>query len=202
MGRSRMSAKPRTAMLRPYSPEQVDRINIAKRATRTHAFSLYNSPVNVRAIRADASRQRYSSPTSFPGRLAWALVLSCLAVLVAILPRACLAQAQQSSSSPHDTYLVPHVLSAKASWDADPSHNPNASANSLENRKRLAEMAIERHKAITTDTEKLLALAGELKDGIDRGNKDMLAMELLRKAEEIAKLAHNVREQMKASAPE
>jgi hypothetical protein len=41
-----------------------------------------------------------------------------------------------------------------------------------------------------------------LKDGINRSNKDILAMELLRKAEEIEKLAHNVREQMKASAPE
>ena len=175
--------------------------------TPTHAFSLYNSLMNVRAIRADASRQRDSSPTSFPGRLARALVLSCLAVLAAISPCACLAQAQQNPSpqtnpTPHDTYLVPHVWSAKASWDADPSHNPNASANSLENQKRLAEMAIERHKAMTADTERLLALAGELKDGINRSNKDILAMELLRKAEEIEKLAHNVREQMKASAPE
>ena len=50
---------------------------------------------------------------------------------------------------------------------------------------------------IKRDTDKLLALATELKDYVDKANEHVLSVEVIRKAEEIEKLAHNVRQKMK-----
>jgi hypothetical protein len=47
------------------------------------------------------------------------------------------------------------------------------------------------------DTTKLLALANELKVAVDKSNKDTLSLDVVRKADEIEKLAHSVKERMK-----
>ena len=56
---------------------------------------------------------------------------------------------------------------------------------------------IERHAAIKSDTEKLLKLAVELKASVDKSNENLLSMEVVKKAEEIEKLAHSVKDKMK-----
>ncbi len=56
---------------------------------------------------------------------------------------------------------------------------------------------LERHAAIKNDTEKLLKLAVELKASVDKSNENLLSMDVVKKAEEIEKLAHSVREKMK-----
>jgi hypothetical protein len=55
----------------------------------------------------------------------------------------------------------------------------------------------ERKKQIADDSEKLLKLATDLKDEVDKTNKDTLSVSVIKKAEEIEKLAHSVREKMK-----
>ena len=55
----------------------------------------------------------------------------------------------------------------------------------------------ERQKRLVTDTETLLRLATELKQDVDKTDKNTLSVDVIRKAEEIEKLAHNVRERMK-----
>ena len=57
----------------------------------------------------------------------------------------------------------------------------------------------ERQAAILRDTDKLLALAQELKAGVEKSNENILAVDVVRKAEEIEKLAHSVKEKMKAN---
>jgi hypothetical protein len=57
----------------------------------------------------------------------------------------------------------------------------------------------DRQKQLVTDTEKLLALATELKTDVDKSNKDMLSLDVIRKADEIEKLAHMVKEKMKGT---
>jgi hypothetical protein len=47
------------------------------------------------------------------------------------------------------------------------------------------------------DTDKLLALATQLKQEVDKTNKDVLSVDVIRKADEIEKLAHSVKERMK-----
>lgn len=55
----------------------------------------------------------------------------------------------------------------------------------------------DRQAAIKRDTDKLLALATELKDYVDKSNEHVLSLDVVRKAEEIEKLAHHVKEKMK-----
>jgi len=57
----------------------------------------------------------------------------------------------------------------------------------------------DRQKKLIEDTERLLALANELKLDVDKSTKDMLSLDVVRKADEIEKLAHAVKEKMKGS---
>ena len=71
-----------------------------------------------------------------------------------------------------------------------------------ENQQRLArDMAkkanLERHAALKNDADKLLKLAGELKEYVDKSNENVLSLDVLKRAEEIEKLARSVKEKMK-----
>ena len=55
----------------------------------------------------------------------------------------------------------------------------------------------ERHANLKRDTDKLLKLATELKDYVDKTNENVLSLNVLKKAEEIEKLAHSVKDKMK-----
>jgi hypothetical protein len=54
----------------------------------------------------------------------------------------------------------------------------------------------ERKKQISADSVKLLKLAAELKSEVDKTNKDTLSVGVIRKADEIEKLAHGIKEKM------
>jgi len=73
------------------------------------------------------------------------------------------------------------------------------SMKSQDEQKKLSEQNELRQKQMTEDTAKLLQLATELKTEMDKSTKDTLSMNVVRKAEQIEKLAHTVREKMKAS---
>jgi hypothetical protein len=55
----------------------------------------------------------------------------------------------------------------------------------------------ERHAALKTDADKLLKMAVELKGYVDKSNEHVLSVDVIKKAEEIEKLAHRVKEKMK-----
>lgn len=55
----------------------------------------------------------------------------------------------------------------------------------------------ERQKKIIADTNRLLALATELKAEVDKTTKDTMSIQVIKKAEEIEKLARSVKERMK-----
>jgi hypothetical protein len=59
--------------------------------------------------------------------------------------------------------------------------------------------AIDRQKQLVLDTQRLLALANELKADVDKSSKDTLSLDVIRKADEIEKLAHTVKEKMKGN---
>lgn len=64
-------------------------------------------------------------------------------------------------------------------------------------RERTKQQAKERQATIKRDTDKLLALATELKEYVDKTNENVLSVDVVRKAEEIEKLAHHVKEKMR-----
>jgi len=55
----------------------------------------------------------------------------------------------------------------------------------------------DRQKRLVADTEKLLSLATDLKAQVDKSTKDTLSVDVIKKADEIEKLAHSVKERMK-----
>jgi hypothetical protein len=55
----------------------------------------------------------------------------------------------------------------------------------------------ERQVSLKRDTDKLFNLATELKRYVDQSNENVLSVDVVRKAEEIEKLAHSVRDKMK-----
>ena len=57
----------------------------------------------------------------------------------------------------------------------------------------------ERRKQIADESTRLLALAIDLKAEVDKTNRDTLSISVIRKADEIEKLAHNVRDKLKQS---
>jgi hypothetical protein len=57
----------------------------------------------------------------------------------------------------------------------------------------------ERHAALKRDTDRLMQLSTELKQYVDKSNSNMLSVDVIRKAEEIEKLAHSVKEKMKGN---
>ena len=55
----------------------------------------------------------------------------------------------------------------------------------------------DRQKRLVEDTDKLLKLTTALKEQVDESNKDILSVDMVKKAEEIEKLAHSVKERIK-----
>ena len=56
---------------------------------------------------------------------------------------------------------------------------------------------LERQVALRRDTEKLLSLATELKQNVDKTSPSILSMDVIKKAQEIEKLAKSVKDKMK-----
>ena len=55
----------------------------------------------------------------------------------------------------------------------------------------------DRHKRLEEDVSKLQELTNELKTDVEKANKDELSLDVVRKAGEIEKLAHDVQSRMK-----
>ncbi len=104
------------------------------------------------------------------------LSLSLLALLV--LPSSLLAQSQRM---PRDPVPIGDADDARDRMTRDMAKKANE----------------ERHVALKNDTDKLLKLAVELKAYVDKSNSNVLSVDVVKKAEEIEKLAHSVKDKMK-----
>ena len=95
------------------------------------------------------------------------------------------------------TLLLP-ALGSQAGNELDPQFRPH---RSVEEARRDAErekaMNKDRADRIKRDTDKLLQLATELKQYVDKTNENVLSVDVIRKAEEVEKLAKSIREKMK-----
>ena len=56
---------------------------------------------------------------------------------------------------------------------------------------------LERQKQLVADTERLLQLATQLHNDVAKTNKDILSLDVVKRADEIERLAHAVKERMK-----
>lgn len=62
-----------------------------------------------------------------------------------------------------------------------------------------AQLAADRQVQLRLDTEKLVALVAELKLHVDKTNTNVLSMDVIKKAQEIQKLAKSVQDKMRTA---
>jgi hypothetical protein len=94
--------------------------------------------------------------------------------------------AQQSPAPP----MPPRVTTGPPMGDEDEAR----SRISADMAKKAAK---EREAALKSDTDKLLKLSVELKQYVDKSDENVLSLDVIKKAEEIEKLAKSVKEKMK-----
>jgi hypothetical protein len=133
--------------------------------------------------RAQTVEGQRTSPRSAVG-------LGILAALVAIaIAPAVGGEAQQSAQNP--LHNSPEIVRA-------PDSNQVNDINKQQTEKQNFEAAnAERKKQINSDSAKLLKLATELKEEVDKTDKDTLSVSVIRRADAIEKLAHDLKEKMK-----
>ncbi len=130
----------------------------------------------------------------------WAGGLVCLAVVMFVPFAAGFPQSQIGNG-------LPYPPPSPGTPPMNRTANPTADANRLmedsmkhqDNLKRFELMNVQREKEMTSDTEKLLELAHQLKVETDKSAPEPLSMLDIRKAEAIEKLAHSIQGKMRAS---
>lgn len=80
--------------------------------------------------------------------------------------------------------------------DAPGETDPEVRARMEHQREKLVND--DRHKRLAADVDKLVQLTNELKVDVDKTNKDELSIDVIKKAQEIEKLAHDVQNRMKS----
>lgn len=92
------------------------------------------------------------------------------------------------------------TISAQSGPTPDPQFSPSGAPTKMERdqlKKMQRQQNVERQKQLKADTEKLLALATQLKESVDKTNEHVLSLEVVRKAEEIEKLAKHIKTNMR-----
>lgn len=93
------------------------------------------------------------------------------------------AQADQSKSPlPGNS---PPASSAEEAWEVQ------------QRKEMLKKQNLQRQQELKKDTEKLLELATELKQSVDKSSENTLSLDVIKKADQIEKLAKSVKDKMK-----
>jgi hypothetical protein len=136
-------------------------------------------------------------------RFRYGWIFACLVALAAV---ACSARCTAQSATP-PVNLPPRGEDAPGPGEMYPPvetapPDKNAQLRMHEENMNIKQMDYtaanaERKKQIAEDSAKLLKLATDLKAEVEKTNKDTLSLTVIRKADEIERLAHAVKEKMK-----
>lgn len=86
--------------------------------------------------------------------------------------------------------------------DADPQFGQRRGESQIEEKfERQVAKRWQKHQyeSLKKDTDRLLEISTELKQYVDKANENVLSLEVVKKAEEVEKLAKKVKEKMKES---
>jgi hypothetical protein len=92
---------------------------------------------------------------------------------------------------------VPQQPPLPARTDVSPPAGDEDEARARVTSEMAKKAAKERVAALKHDTDKLLKLSVELKSYVDKSDENVLSLDVIKKAEEIEKLAHSVKDKMK-----
>jgi nitric oxide reductase activation protein len=115
--------------------------------------------------------------------------VGCITTVLLLLSVASLAQLKNEQQQPNPT---------QPSYEGQTPANRSEDVWEQQQKKAMEKKAnAQRQQDIRKDTEKLLELATELKQAVDKSNKDTLSLDVVKKADEIEKLAKQVKNKMK-----
>jgi len=114
-------------------------------------------------------------------------LLFCTSILPA-QTRSGAVESRQPVMQPATAQVVANDVAPPVTWE-----DPHAKLQ----RAVIVNAIMERQVALRRDTEKLLLLAEELKQNVDRNGPNILSMDVIKKAQEIEKLAKSVKDKMK-----
>lgn len=131
-----------------------------------------------------------SSPNTMPvgrGSRSWLMLSVGIVALAALVLVTGAAQSgpQQQAAVADKTLQMPDA------------NQPAAAVPATGHAKKQDAAAMQRKKDLTDESATLLTLAMSLKAEVDKTNKDTLSLNVIRKADEIEKLARNVKEQIR-----
>ncbi len=93
------------------------------------------------------------------------------------------------------------VVPVVVAQDLDPQfgrqRNQHSPDEMQRERDQIKAMNKDRQKKLQADTDKLLKLATELKEYVDKTNENILSVDVIKKTDEIEKLSKSIRETMK-----
>jgi hypothetical protein len=144
---------------------------------------------NCRSDRSGRASRRYRRTVHWPRT---AVCVACMASL---------SGTAQNCQAPGGAFR-PDKVGVVAPVNGPPDANSQAAMREQQVRKQQEYDAAneERKRQIDSDSAKLLKLATDLKADVDKTDKDTLPVSATRKAEEIERLAHDVKEKMKLAS--
>jgi hypothetical protein len=104
-----------------------------------------------------------------------------------------LAQAQSKPAAPNQPQIQRVAAATNESEVVGTWEEPHLRLQ----RELVARVIQERQAELKRDTEKLVALVAELKQNVDKTNTNTLSVDVIKKAQEIQKLAKSVQDKMK-----
>jgi hypothetical protein len=122
---------------------------------------------------------------------AFLTILIALLILALTAANRAVALQQQDDPDSLPGKLTPHMHSVipKDAPDNEPLTRMQKEMEKKANQ--------ERQLHLKTDTDKLFKLVTELKEQVDKSNENILSLDVVKKADEIEKLAHSVKEKMR-----
>jgi hypothetical protein len=124
-------------------------------------------------------------------------IAAILGVMFATAPSVGPARAQNGTIPDASQMGSPATSAPGLPRRTDGSQTDRNPLSEEQNANRMRAVQNERQKRIVDDTAKLLQLANELKTDVDKSTKDELSLDVVRKADEIERLAHEVKLRMK-----
>jgi len=116
-------------------------------------------------------------------------------VVVLILSLALFAQPAKSQlrAVPASVQQIKKIAAEREATNNDSSNDPHR----LLQQELIARAVADRQSQLRLDTEKLVALTAELKQHVDKAGANILSMDVIKKAQEIQKLAKSVQDKMR-----
>ncbi len=120
-------------------------------------------------------------------------MLKYVAVPILSLTLSAIPASSQSRTIPVNAVQVQKIAAEREAMNNALASDPHQRLEQT----MIARTIAERQAQLRSDTEKLVALSAELKQHVDKTGANILSMDVIKKAQEIQKLAKSVQDKMK-----